>query len=248
MWMILVASTWPRLRIPPELGADRASMFVTPIPMPAQPRAARPAPDATITVVDPSGRAIRRLQDILPADVRLRPASWRELSLDGDDPGLVVVVLGSSAAWTKIEELVGRGVRTLAFSDRPTVAEEEEALRRRAVGYVHSELPVSSLSRAVRAAIAGEFVYSRKVLGRVLRARRRQETSPAVATLTGRQREIVQLIAAGWTDKEIAGRLGIATATAQKHVTNILARLQVPNRAAAAAVAGRRRSGLGLAS
>src|SRR6266542_2099584 len=98
MWMTLVVRSWSRMRIPPELGANRAPMIVTPIPMPAQPRTARPAPGATITVVDPSGRAIRRLQDILPADVRLRPASWRELSRDGADPGLVVVALGSSVA------------------------------------------------------------------------------------------------------------------------------------------------------
>ena len=43
------------------------------------------------------------------------------------------------------------------------------------------------------------------------------------------------LIARGAADKEIARSLGITTATAQKHVTNLLRRLNVPNRAAAVA-------------
>jgi len=51
--------------------------------------------------------------------------------------------------------------------------------------------------------------------------------------LTARQREIVGLIARGATDKEIGAALGIRTATAQKHVANLLRRLGVPNRAAA---------------
>jgi len=49
--------------------------------------------------------------------------------------------------------------------------------------------------------------------------------------------EVVALIASGHSDKEIATALGIATATAQKHVTNVLRRLKVPNRAAAAVAA-----------
>jgi DNA-binding NarL/FixJ family response regulator len=44
------------------------------------------------------------------------------------------------------------------------------------------------------------------------------------------------LIAKGAADKEIANALGITTATAQKHVTNLLKRLNVSNRAAAAAL------------
>ena len=51
--------------------------------------------------------------------------------------------------------------------------------------------------------------------------------------LTARQTEIVDLIAGGATDKEIAAALGIRTATAQKHVANLLRRLGVANRAAA---------------
>jgi DNA-binding NarL/FixJ family response regulator len=50
--------------------------------------------------------------------------------------------------------------------------------------------------------------------------------------LTARQRQIVELIASGSTDRAIGMRLGIRTATAQKHVANVLRRLGVRNRAA----------------
>ena len=46
------------------------------------------------------------------------------------------------------------------------------------------------------------------------------------------------LVARGASDKEIGGVLGISTATAQKHVTNLLRRLGAPNRAAAVAMVG----------
>jgi two-component system nitrate/nitrite response regulator NarL len=51
--------------------------------------------------------------------------------------------------------------------------------------------------------------------------------------LTPRQRQILQRIADGDTDKQIAEHLGIAVATAHQHVQNVLHRLNVPNRAAA---------------
>jgi DNA-binding NarL/FixJ family response regulator len=54
--------------------------------------------------------------------------------------------------------------------------------------------------------------------------------------LTPRQSQIVELIATGATDKEIAAQIGVRTATAQKHVARLLKRLGVRNRAAAVAV------------
>ncbi|MGH2499911.1 MAG: helix-turn-helix domain-containing protein, partial [Candidatus Limnocylindria bacterium] len=90
--------------------------------------------------------------------------------------------------------------------------------------------------RAVLAALRGEPAYSRRALGDRLRARPGAFNAVRVLALTPRQREVVTLIAGGAADKEIARALGITTATAQKHVTNVLRRLDVPNRAAAVAV------------
>ncbi len=68
-------------------------------------------------------------------------------------------------------------------------------------------------------------------------SRRTAPTAMASAQLTPRQRQILQRIAHGDTDKQIAEHLGIAVATAHKHVQNVLHRLKVPNRAAAVMIA-----------
>lgn len=52
----------------------------------------------------------------------------------------------------------------------------------------------------------------------------------AIPTVTARQREIVQLIAAGYSNEEVAGRLGIAPRTAKAHTDSLRQKLGVPRR------------------
>ena len=66
-----------------------------------------------------------------------------------------------------------------------------------------------------------------------LAAQRRERDHEALAVarrLTPREREVLQGLAAGLGDKEIAQRLSISTETARKHMTNILAKLGVESR------------------
>ena len=105
-----------------------------------------------------------------------------------------------------------------------------------AFGYLDLEVGPAALRRAVLGALRGEPAYSRAAIGLHLRSKLEATVLGAsrARELTPRQCEVVALIASGHSDKEIATALGIATATAQKHVTNVLRRLKVPNRAAAA--------------
>jgi LuxR family maltose regulon positive regulatory protein len=61
----------------------------------------------------------------------------------------------------------------------------------------------------------------------------------AEAPLTGRQVEILRLIAAGLNDRDIAVKLVVSEHTVHRHVANILDRLALPSRAAAVAEASR---------
>src|SRR6266542_4398860 len=232
--------------ISPALGNGRAGGLATPAPMQATILAGHAATTrgpTTLAVFDPTGRFARQLRDALAPDFAVWPVSRLRLIADPEAVHVVVVAVEQPIEWTDIDALIARGLRTVLLVASGDEAEEEVALRKGAAGYLNLGIPPHSLARAIRAALSGEFVFSRNILGRMLASRRREpDHAGAVAALTARQREIVQLIAAGWTDKEIARRLGIATATAQKHVTNILDRLGVPNRAAAAALAAPVRS------
>jgi len=72
-----------------------------------------------------------------------------------------------------------------------------------------------------------------------LRNARMEPTTSVTVTLTPRQEEVLAHIAAGKTNREIANDLYISEKTVARHVSNILARLDLPNRAAAAAFAQR---------
>ena len=141
--------------------------------------------------------------------------------------------------WAAADDLVERAP-TIIISTAPNREDATEALGHGLVGYLDSSLPMDALRRALFGVLRGEPAYSRDITGAWLRARRAALNSTREMGLTPRQRQIVALIARGATDKEIAAVLGIATATAQKHVTNILERLQVPNRAAAVAAVSAR--------
>lgn len=114
------------------------------------------------------------------------------------------------------------------------------ALRFGFIGYLGIRMRSEALRAAILGCLSGEPGYERTVLGRWLREQNACALSHANgALLTARQREVLRLVAQGLADKEVGERLGIATVTAQKHMTNILGRLQVSNRAAAvAAVCG----------
>jgi DNA-binding NarL/FixJ family response regulator len=71
--------------------------------------------------------------------------------------------------------------------------------------------------------------------------RRKSRLSKPGGELTARQRDILQLIAQGRNDREIAIELGLSEHTVHRHVANILTRLDMPTRAAAAAHAASNR-------
>ena len=137
--------------------------------------------------------------------------------------------------WRLVAHLVDQ-VPTVIVSN---VSDDEHAVRAiglGAFGYISSKIPPDALRRAILGALNGEQAYSRRLLAERLRVLGRPQLSGNALALTPRQREVVTLIAQGAADKEIARTLGVTTATVQKHVTNVLKRLGVPNRAAAAAV------------
>lgn len=98
----------------------------------------------------------------------------------------------------------------------------------------------------VQAATAARQLHSLGAAGAAARIEKRHLPGPkssassgAVPGLTAREAEILALLAEGLTDREMAERLIISTHTVHRHVSNILTKLGVPSRAAAAAFGAR---------
>jgi DNA-binding NarL/FixJ family response regulator len=133
-------------------------------------------------------------------------------------------------------------VMTMATEDDAVVA----AMRAGARGYVVKGSGRSELLQAVRAVAAGGAVFSPAVadrLGGFFAGLATQPAATAFAQLTTREREVLELVARGYDNRKIARELFLSDKTVRNHVSSLLAKLEVPDRAEA--IQRARRAGLG---
>lgn len=115
-----------------------------------------------------------------------------------------------------------------------------EALRAGASGFVLKDDPPEQLITAVRTIAAGEALLSPSVTRNVIRHFTRlhhQPPPPAVGTLTSRELKVLELIARGLSNAEIGRALFISETTVKTHVTRVLQKLEVRDRAQAIVLA-----------
>jgi two-component system, NarL family, nitrate/nitrite response regulator NarL len=128
-----------------------------------------------------------------------------------------------------------------------TVSDDDKdlfvAIRNGALGYLVKKIEPEDLFARLRGVTQGEAPISRVMAGRILRefARLGTESPPPDSTrsLTPRERQVLQLVTKGMTNKEIGAQLHIAENTVKNHLRNILEKLHLHNRAQAAAYAVR---------
>lgn len=120
------------------------------------------------------------------------------------------------------------------------------ALQAGAAGYLLKDVEPAELARAVRKACADEALIDPTVAGRLLHALSdppagtRAPLADGIAQLTRREREVLELIALGHSNKRIAFELEIAEKTVKTHVGHMLAKLGVSDRTQAAVLAVQR--------
>jgi DNA-binding NarL/FixJ family response regulator len=126
-----------------------------------------------------------------------------------------------------------------------TVSEEDkhlfEAIKCGAHGYLSKKVEPEKLRELLVGVFRGEAPLSGATAARILkefaaRASKHSETTP-VDDLTEREKKVLQLLAAGLTNKEIGSRLDIAENTVKNHLKSILGKLHLQNRVQAAALA-----------
>jgi len=141
-----------------------------------------------------------------------------------------------------ITELASQGIaaRVLVLTTYDTDSYMLPAIEAGATGYLLKDAPRAELLRAVRAAANGEAVLAPSVAARLM-SRVRTPSVPSAAgaagaeSLSTREVEILELVAAGNTNREAAARLFISEATVKTHLLHIYAKLGVSDRAAAVA-------------
>jgi len=128
------------------------------------------------------------------------------------------------------------------FDDEASVL---ATLRAGARGYLLKSSPPAAIERAVRAVAQGEVLFGPDVAERALRLLRGgRRTARPFPDLTERESEVLEEVARGHDNTTIARRLHRSPKTVRNHVSNILTKLQVPDRARAIVAA--RRAGLGI--
>jgi DNA-binding NarL/FixJ family response regulator len=110
------------------------------------------------------------------------------------------------------------------------------ALRAGASGFLLKDTPPGELLSAIRVVAAGEGLLAPSVTRRLIGefVRRPATEAPVhrgLDGITGREREVLTLIARGLSNVEIAGRLNLSLATVKTHVSRLLAKLEVRDRA-----------------
>jgi len=120
------------------------------------------------------------------------------------------------------------------------------AMRVGARGYILKDAQKEDMLRAIRAIGRGEAIFSPAIAGRLIdffAAPRPIAPPQAFPELTDREREILDLIAQGHSNPEIAAHLVLSPSTVRNYVSNIFGKLQVADRAQA--IIRAREAGLG---
>ena len=118
-----------------------------------------------------------------------------------------------------------------------------EAIKAGADGYLLKDLKPEELFRMIKGVLEGETPISppvaSKLLGEFRKRPWRETAQTAGSELTQREKEVLQLVASGQSNAEIAARLYIEEGTVKNHLHNILEKLHLQNRVQAAAFAVR---------
>ncbi|MGA9582865.1 MAG: response regulator transcription factor [Allosphingosinicella sp.] len=112
------------------------------------------------------------------------------------------------------------------------------AIKAGAKGLMLKDVSLEDLARAIRALAEGGTAFQPAMTESLMAAIRRGPPAPsdnyAAEALTGREREVLHLICAGYSNKEIADLLALAEGTVKNHVSNLLLKLDARDRTRAA--------------
>ncbi len=181
--------------------------------------------DSALRIVAEAGDGVRALAlalelkpDVLVLDIQMPGKSGIDVARDARAAGLQIAIL-----------------MLTAYDDEPYIV---SALQAGANGYVLKTAEPEELIEAVRAVHEGQSVLDKRLLQRLMRQIAGAPGSGAPASgagvaaepLSGRELDVLRLVARGFTNKAIAAQLGISGRTVQGHLANIFGKLNAQSR------------------
>ena len=149
---------------------------------------------------------------------------------------MVMPVMDGSTATRLIREQFPE-IQILALTSFDEEELVHQAVEAGAVGFLYKDVEEQELIDAIRSAREGRPVLVPEALKALMHRTARPVEASTIEPLTGREREVLSLVAQGMTNPQIAEQLVISTSTVQFHVHNILGKLGVGTRTEAVAMA-----------
>jgi DNA-binding NarL/FixJ family response regulator len=177
--------------------------------------------------VEPAVEVVGEAGDVAGAIAAIRAREPDVVLLDVHLPG------GGGRAVLDAVLATRPGTRFLALSVSDAAEDVIGVIRGGARGYVVKAISGPELCEAIQRVHAGDAYFSPRLAGFVLDAFRGDPPvplDPELDQLTVREREVLRLIASGYTYKETAARLHISARTVETHVSAVLRKLQLSNR------------------
>ncbi|MER6007141.1 response regulator transcription factor [Nonomuraea angiospora] len=134
-----------------------------------------------------------------------------------------------------LERLAGSATRVVVLTSVSDRSDVGPAMRAGASGFLYKDVDPTALVQAVRSVHGGQVLLAPEAAEAMLST----PDGPPPVPLTDREREVLALIAAGRSNREIARSLAVAEKTVKTHVSNVLMKLGVQDRTQAALYAVR---------
>jgi DNA-binding NarL/FixJ family response regulator len=177
--------------------------------------------------IEPAVEVVGEAGDVAAAVATIRAREPDVVLLDVQLPG------GGGRAVLDAVLATRPGTRFLALSVSDAAEDVIGVIRGGARGYVVKAISGPELCEAIQRVHAGDAYFSPRLAGFVLDAFRGDPPvplDPELDQLTVREREVLRLIASGYTYKETAARLHISARTVETHVSAVLRKLQLSSR------------------
>lgn len=197
-----------------------------------------------IRLVVIEGQALfgKALCQLLASDVQLDvlgdAATLEAATLERTAPDLVVLDLDGSSLEIddamRYVKSVTPNARVCVLTNHLRVEVMQRCLSAGVEGYIVKDCTPAELIRALKSVAAGSSYADPRVAGALLRRRSQATSRQEAGELSHRETEIIRLIAAGLSNKEISLRLALSEKTVKNHISRIFSKLNISARSQAA--------------